>query len=58
MVKNLSKSLLLSSGLIRYVIDIWGDDRIRSPIEPIFVIFAAYGIAKILKRGKLPSANE
>ena len=28
----------------------WGDDRIRSPIEPIFVIFAAYGINKILKR--------
>ncbi len=30
----------------------WGDDRIRSPIEPIFVIFAAYGIAQILERGK------
>ena len=24
----------------------WGDDRIRSPIEPIFVIFAAYGISQ------------
>lgn len=28
----------------------WGDDRIRSPIDPVLVIFAAYGIANILKR--------
>ena len=36
----------------------WGDDRIRSPIEPIFVIFAAYGIARILNGGNSQDTNE
>ena len=31
---------------------LWGDDRIRSPIEPILVIFAVCGISEILKREK------
>ena len=30
----------------------WGDDRIRSPIDPILVIFAACGIHEILRREK------
>ncbi len=29
----------------------WGDDRIRSPIEPLLVIFAAYGIGRVLSEG-------
>ena len=28
----------------------WGDDRIRSPLEPVLVIFSAYGISTILKK--------
>ncbi|HHT9138011.1 MAG TPA: hypothetical protein ACFYEK_12330, partial [Candidatus Wunengus sp. YC60] len=31
----------------------WGDDRIRNPIEPILVVFAASGIGCILTNGKL-----
>lgn len=30
----------------------WGDDRIRSPIDPVLIIFAACGIHEILRREK------
>ena len=47
---NIIRLLILFFTIVTLIF--WGDDRFRSPIEPVLVIFAAYGMAQIFKKIK------